>query len=604
MTSVGILISPLPVFEYVIRHIAFTPNLSKNSDREVTSSAGFIRWINRHIRHSFWREKRSVPIPFSSVVGDGSRACQGELHPGRRGVLAAAVCDWRDRGQLHDAGLPGAGLRLRNRCCQREGDRRRGREGSRQAVKGGGAVSSGSWCLSGLCGHPAAHNNHRVDHHDEVVFTRSGGGWPDQNPARAARVRAAVSSVTLSIMRPAPPSEPPPGSVVIPDGNAQITGRVAHDDVDGILPCVPDTVFVRGDQGRYTAFFPLGHGGAPLERAGILPAIALKAAGPGNIVGQAVVRFGTARGGVENFDAEGNRVVPGSLGTAAVFRGEPDDQSAIGTFYCRPGRRREDLAYLDVGGIALLGQRRAGRQCQEQGDSQGGGETGLQAVKGGGAVSSGSWCLSVWRVCQVATRPTRQIDRWGEDTADRAGCQGGPKPVHSDPQTAPILVMRMGVLVSVFGRAFVGLLWAGELGPGTVGLRGRVGQSWGGARGGLMSGSLGPLLQQINGLSQLITLPIQLVRIGAHVRKNVADRVWKRVVFFSSTIPLADLHVFRVPIQHLLHLFTCPGFGGSMLLLEPPIEEKELPDPMFVQTPALDNCSDLQSSGFQPAIIG
>ena len=42
---------------------------------------------------------------------------------------------------------------------------------------------------------------------------------------------------------------------------------------------------------------------------------------------------------------------------------------------------------------------------------------------GGGTVSSGSWCLSLCRVCQVATRPTRQIDQWGEGTASGAGWQ-------------------------------------------------------------------------------------------------------------------------------------------------------------------------------------
>ena len=54
-------------------------------------------------------------------------------------MRAAAVRDWRDGLQCHEAFGSGARvLRLRSRCCQREGDHRRGREGSRQAVKGGG----------------------------------------------------------------------------------------------------------------------------------------------------------------------------------------------------------------------------------------------------------------------------------------------------------------------------------------------------------------------------------------------------------------------------------------------------------------------------------
>ena len=62
-------------------------------------------------------------------------------------------------------------------------------------------------------------------------------------------------------------------------------------------------------------------------------------------------------------------------------------------------------------------------QGQHKGQ-QGGSETGCQAVKGGGGAVSVSWSLSLWRVCQVATRPTWQIDQWGEGTADRAGWQG------------------------------------------------------------------------------------------------------------------------------------------------------------------------------------
>ncbi len=142
-----------------------------------------------------------------------------------------------------------------------------------------------------------------------------------------------------------PRPELPPGSVVIPDGNAQMTGRVAHDDVDGILPCVPDTVVVRDQQARRKAF-GLGHGVAPLERAGSLPAVALKAAGPGNPVAQAAGRAVIARGGVENFDAEGNPVFPGRLETAeivAVFQQELDDHAARSTFCCRHARQREAL---------------------------------------------------------------------------------------------------------------------------------------------------------------------------------------------------------------------------------------------------------------------
>ncbi len=34
------------------------------------------------------------------------------------------------------------------------------------------------------------------------------------------------------------------GSVIVPNGNAQMTGRVVHDDVQGILPFVPEVVVV------------------------------------------------------------------------------------------------------------------------------------------------------------------------------------------------------------------------------------------------------------------------------------------------------------------------------------------------------------------------
>ncbi len=125
-----------------------------------------------------------------------------------------------------------------------------------------------------------------------------------------------------------------------------MTGRVVHDDVQGILPDILEAVVVRGQQGRRKAF-GLGHGGAPLELAGILPATNVKkAAGPGNIVAQAACSAVIARGGVEELGAEGNAVFPGSLETAeivAVFQYELDDHSASGAFYCRCARHREAL---------------------------------------------------------------------------------------------------------------------------------------------------------------------------------------------------------------------------------------------------------------------
>ena len=125
-----------------------------------------------------------------------------------------------------------------------------------------------------------------------------------------------------------------------------MTGRVAHDDVQGILPDILEAVFARGQQGRRKAF-GLGHGGAPLEPAGILPATSVKkAAGPGNIVAQASCSAVIARGGVEELGAEGNAVFPRNLETAeivAVFQEELDDHSANGAFYCRRAHHREAL---------------------------------------------------------------------------------------------------------------------------------------------------------------------------------------------------------------------------------------------------------------------
>ncbi len=124
-----------------------------------------------------------------------------------------------------------------------------------------------------------------------------------------------------------------------------MTGRVVHDDVQGILPDILEAVVVRGQQGRRKAF-GLGHDVAPLELAGIPPAVALKAAGPGNIVAQAACSAVIARGGVEELGAEGNAVFPRSLETAeivAVFQEELDDHSANGAFYCRRAHHREAL---------------------------------------------------------------------------------------------------------------------------------------------------------------------------------------------------------------------------------------------------------------------
>ncbi len=80
-----------------------------------------------------------------------------------------------------------------------------------------------------------------------------------------------------------------------------------------------------------------------------------------------------------------------------------------------------------MGGIALLGQRRAGRQCQEQGDREG-----RQAVKGGGSV----WCRIAIMVSLRAAWPPGGSSCWdGNSTIGgrmaKKGGGGGDSPPFS-----------------------------------------------------------------------------------------------------------------------------------------------------------------------------
>ncbi len=96
-----------------------------------------------------------------------------------------------------------------------------------------------------------------------------------------------------------------------------MTGWVVHDDVQGILPVVPEAVVVRGYE-CISEVLSLNNLGAPLERAGNRPVGGCNTASAGNIVAQAACSVGIARGGVEELGAEGNLVFPGSAAAAEI----------------------------------------------------------------------------------------------------------------------------------------------------------------------------------------------------------------------------------------------------------------------------------------------
>ena len=146
----------------------------------------------------------------------------------------------------------------------------------------------------------------------------------------------------------------------------QDPGRVAHNDENGILPDIHEVVVVRSYQ-CVLEKLSSGNVGTHLELAGDLKGAAQNAAGTGNIVGQAAGLVGIARGAVENFGAEVNPVVPGHASAAEIvasFEFEPDDCAAGVIFVQWPWG--EGFRHLDMRGIALLGHRRTGRQCQQQ----------------------------------------------------------------------------------------------------------------------------------------------------------------------------------------------------------------------------------------------
>ena len=87
------------------------------------------------------------------VAGDGHRACSS---------CAGVLCHHRRwQGQQQDGQCDDESCQVFTMCF---------------ILRGGGAGSIGSWSLSGLCGHLAAHNSHRVDHHEGATIARPGGG--------------------------------------------------------------------------------------------------------------------------------------------------------------------------------------------------------------------------------------------------------------------------------------------------------------------------------------------------------------------------------------------------------------------------------------------
>ncbi len=58
-----------------------------------------------------------------------------------------------------------------------------------------------------------------------------------------------------------------------------------------------------------------------------------------------------------------------------------------------------------------------------------------------GAVSSGSWCLSLWRVCQVATRPPGRLINGVRIQPIGDGWQGGGQAVTKPKIVSPRVTM-------------------------------------------------------------------------------------------------------------------------------------------------------------------
>ncbi len=187
---------------------------------------------------------------------------------------------------------------------------------------------------------------------------------------RKTRLKDQETSELIRLRRPAAAGrlwqeEDRPRSVIVLNGNVQMTGRVAHDDENGILPDIHEVVVVR----KYNYVLKtISHGnvGAHLELADAINTSHLQnTAGTGNIVGQAVSRVGIARGAVENFGAEGNLVVPGRHSAAAIvapFESERDDCATGLIFMQWPCG--EGFGRIDMRGIARLGQCPLGRNRQ------------------------------------------------------------------------------------------------------------------------------------------------------------------------------------------------------------------------------------------------